>query len=413
LTAALAHASATALLAGFSSGALSPVAVAERLLDAAEVAGRTYRHVVGIDRRGALAAAKDSELRWRRGRARPLEGLPFVLKGMIPADGELVSRLTGQGAYLQCTVVPFGFGTPVFYPVDSQPLNPADISRMPGGSSTGSAIALAAGHVQLAVGSDAAGSIRIPAACCEVLGFKPTRGALPKPGGMALSPTLVEAGPMARTIADLSLLFGAMGGGALQPPSGRVRLAIALEAGLDSEAARAFSAVLDALQVAGIELDHAPLPLLAEARAAGWTVLCHEAAAGMAPHLEAIRRSPTSFLKYADRGRDISPKAYQAALVTGEAFAAGVDTALTQFDALITPVAPFALPRADDPELASKTPRIGEMFLPFSLSGHPALVLPVRSTEDVTTSIQLVGRKGGDAALLALAGHLERVAIGR
>lgn len=398
---------ATALLAGFASGALSPVAVAEALLEKAEVAAADYHHVVSIDRDGALVAARESAARWREGTARPLEGLPIALKGMIPADGELMRRVRAQGAYLQCTVVPSGYGTPVSYPAGMQPLNPVDTARMPGGSSTGSGIALAAGQVPLAIGSDAAGSIRIPALCCEVLGFKPSRGLLPKPGGLALSTTLGEAGPMARTVADLALLFAAMGGDTIPPRDGPFRLAVALGAGLDEPTAAIFAAALSILADGEIAIAAAPLPTLAASRAAGWDVLCYEAAQGMAPQLGAIRRAPTSFLKYAERGAGIAAADYAAACETGEAFAVEVDAALEQCDALVTPCAPFALPRADDPALAAKTPRIGEMFLPFSLSGHPALVLPLRLRDGAVTGIQLVGRKGGDAALLSLAARIE------
>ncbi|MGV3651131.1 MAG: amidase [Devosia sp.] len=403
---------ATELLAGFASSRLSPVDVAQVLLDAAAEAGQSYRHIVSIDRDGALAAAKESARRWKEGRARPLEGLPFALKGMIPEDGELVRRVQGQGAYLQCRVVPAGFGTPVMYGPGTRPLNPVDPARMPGGSSTGSAIALAAGHVPLAIGSDAAGSIRIPAACCDVMGFKPSRGALPKPGGMALSPTLGEAGPMARAVADLSLLYFALSNGpssTLRSSPG-VRLGRAMIEGLDAETRARVRQATDLLSTLDPAMRDMSLPRLAEARAAGWTVLCYEAHQGMAPHLDVIRRAPTSFLKYAERGRLISASAYQQAIADGTAFAAALDAALQEVDVLVTPCAPFALPRADDPNLPELTPRMGEMFLPFSLSGHPALVLPLQVRGGAVTSIQLVGRRGGDADLLAFAASVERLA---
>ncbi len=399
--------SAVDLLAGFSAGSLSPVAVAHNLLNAADVAGRSYRHIVTMDRDAVLSAARESERRWRAHEARPLEGVPFALKGMVETDGDLVRRVIAHGAYLQCTVVPHGYGTPLHYDSAVQPLNPVDAARMPGGSSTGSGIALAAGHVPLAVGSDAAGSIRIPAICCEVSGYKPSRGALPRAGGIMLSPTLGEAGPMARTVADLCMLFSAMGGSRPTTPSSLAMYGVTLDDGLEPAAQRAFAAAGERVETSSAGLVRMELTGLEGSRAAGWDVLCYEAAEGMAPHLEAIRKAPTSFLKYADRGQAISDSTYARALVTGEAFAAEVDAALKHVDVLLTPCAPFALPNADDPQLASKTPRIGEMFLPFSLSGHPALVLPIRLGDGTVTSVQLVGRRGGDAELLGLAAQLE------
>jgi len=143
-------------------------------------------------------------------------------------------------------------------------------------------------------------------------------------------------------------------------PRGRpATLGLALTNGLDPGVEEDFAWALRALGDSGAEIFRPELSGLEDVRAAGWDVLCHEAAAGMAPHLGAIRRSPTSFLKY---GQSISADAYAGAVAVGEAFAESVDAAMGAGDALVTPCAPFPLPRFDDPQLAAKTPRIGEMF---------------------------------------------------
>lgn len=207
---------------------------------------------------------------------------------------------------------------------------------------------------------------------------------------------------MARSGADLELLQAAMSGEPAADAIVAPRLATVLTDGLDAVAGAAFSRALEAVAATGATIAGADLRLVAESRAAGWTVLCYEAALAMAPHLDAIRAAPTSFLKYADRGAGISRTDYEAALATGRAFADAVDAVLGDADALITPCAPFAPPRADDPDLGAKTPLMGEMFLPFSLSGHPAVVVPLR-VDGAVVPVQLVGRTGGDAALVALA----------
>lgn len=406
------------LLGDFGSGAATPEEVAAELTAAAEEAGARFRHIAAMDANEVRRRARSSTQRWRSGAPRPLEGIPLALKGSVcdstgmPAaeDSPLLRRLETCGAIVQCVVVPTGWGTPSAPPPDRVPLNPWDGERIPGGSSTGSAIALAAGHVPIAIGSDAAGSIRIPAAFCNVVGLKPTHGAVPGGGGPQLSPTLGEIGPMARTVADVAALFAAIGPAAGSAPDDASRRRSrrtsrrvgVLEWDLDTphdDARGAYRDALQTLEALGAELVPLAPRHLGPARAAGWTVLCYEAASESAPHIDDLRRSPTSFLRYAERGRLILRDDYRTALGIGAELARELDALLSDLDAIATPCAPSAPPRHDDPDVRERTAAVGEAFLPFNLSGHPALVLPIAPVCGAPAGMQLVGRPGGEHVL--------------
>lgn len=218
--------SAIQLIAAYRDARLDPVDVVEHLLERIGKRDRGLGSVVALDGAGARAAAGESESRWRRGVARTLEGVPVLVKDMIdtagltttygsrlfaahrPArDAEAVRRLRAAGAIVlgKAATHEFAWGITTESSAHGVTRNPWDTTRVPGGSSGGSAAALAAGFAPLALGTDTAGSIRIPAALCGVAGLKPTHGAVAADGVFALAPSLDHVGPMARTVADLRL----------------------------------------------------------------------------------------------------------------------------------------------------------------------------------------------------------------
>jgi len=181
---------------------------------------------------GADEAAAVSDLRWREGVPRPLEGIPFAVKDIIDVaatpvtagsrttrdrvadtDATVVARLRAAGAIpvLMTATTEFACGAPnnARYGMVT---NPWARDRWTGGSSTGSAAALAAGLVPLALGSDTGGSIRVPSAFCNLTGIKPTYGLVPRTGVASLSWTLDHVGPMARSAADLRAVLGVLAG---------------------------------------------------------------------------------------------------------------------------------------------------------------------------------------------------------
>src|SRR5215471_16830025 len=224
-----AYASAVSLLDLYRKRALSPVEVTRLLLDRLDALQPRLNAFCIIDRDGALAAARESERRWRRGEpARRLDGVPVTIKDLVlmrgfptlrgsrlvdpnqdwSEDAPATARLREAGAVIlgKTTTPEFGWKALGDSPLTGITRNPWDLSRTPGGSSAGAAAACAAGIGPLHVGSDGAGSIRIPSAFTGLFGLKPTFGRVPAhpPSPMGL---LSHVGPMARSVADAALML--------------------------------------------------------------------------------------------------------------------------------------------------------------------------------------------------------------
>jgi amidase len=279
------------------------------------------------------------------------------------------------------------------------PRNPRYPDRVPGGSSSGSAVAVAAGSVDFAVGTDTGGSIRLPAACCGIYGLKPTYGRLSRAGVHPTKSTLDCVGPFAR---DLPMIERAM---TLMdrtfqpmPPPSTVRVGV-----VDVTAEAAIKAsVRKALTAAEVSITPIFLPTFAAAFTAGLTIIAAENWAAFG-HLVDSRALGADVRARLLAARGITPDAVAAAELCRTNFRAEVDALLERVDALALPtlpVFPLTLEAAGD-ALASL--RLTELVRPFNLSGHPALSIPLDSETGLPAGLQLVGRRGADAALCALA----------
>jgi aspartyl-tRNA(Asn)/glutamyl-tRNA(Gln) amidotransferase subunit A len=229
----LAALSAGDLVAGFAAGEFTPAeALAACTARIAEVEPEAHAFVA-LDPAGPARAAEAATRAYAEGRARPLEGVPVGVKDMfdvaglpatygspmfrehVPArDAEAVRRLREAGAVIVGKTVTHEFAWGIttanrHFPECRNPWNP---TRVTGGSSGGSAVALALHEVPLALGSDTGGSIRIPSAFCGVAGLKPTYGRVSGAGGFPLTRSLDHPGPMARTVADLRRFLGVIAG---------------------------------------------------------------------------------------------------------------------------------------------------------------------------------------------------------
>ena len=216
--------------ARYRDGSLSPVAVTELALARIAALNPAINAFITVTAAGALAAAQRAEQELRRGKDRgPLHGIPIALKDLIDTAGVrttcgariladhvpqhnagIVDRLQAAGAVLvgKTNLLEFAYG--IVHPDFGPTWNPWGPDRTAGGSSGGSAAAVAAGMCYAAVGTDTGGSIRIPAAYCGVAGLKPTYGLVSTQGIFPLSWSLDHAGPIPRTSADAALLFGAL-----------------------------------------------------------------------------------------------------------------------------------------------------------------------------------------------------------
>ncbi len=231
--ASLADLPARALLAGFSRREISPVEVVGALAGRIEALEPVVHAFTTLALERASEEAAQAERAYADGTARPLEGIPFGVKDLfdtagvrttygspmfddhVPeADSEAVRRARAAGAIVlgKTSTHEFAWGITSVNPRQGSPRNPWAVERISGGSSGGSAVALAAGEVPLALGSDTGGSIRVPSAFCGTVGLKPSYGRISLAGIFPLARSLDHPGPMARTPSDTALLLAAVAG---------------------------------------------------------------------------------------------------------------------------------------------------------------------------------------------------------
>jgi aspartyl-tRNA(Asn)/glutamyl-tRNA(Gln) amidotransferase subunit A len=326
----------------------------------------------------------------------------------VPAEtAEAVVRLEAHGYANvgKTNLHEFAYGTTSENPHYGNVPNPIAPGRVAGGSSGGSAAALAAGLADAALGSDTGGSIRIPAACCGVVGFKPTWGLVPLDGCFPLAPSLDHAGPMARSVEECAAMMDA-----LVPGFERASLA-SLE---DVPVGVAWTEHAEPLVRLRVEESAARFPdrrsvdppLADGAR----TVFMREAADVhrelFAEHADLYSANVAAKLETCFA---VTEGEYEAGLRARETYRDQMSELFDEIDLIVTPTLPFVAPSAgqDERELRGK---LTLLTWPFNVIGAPSLALPCGAAEDgLPASVQIAGRPGADALVLAAAGLLERV----
>jgi Asp-tRNA(Asn)/Glu-tRNA(Gln) amidotransferase A subunit family amidase len=283
-------------------------------------------------------------------------------------------------------------------------LNPLDRGRIPGGSSGGSAAALAAGLCDAALGTDSAGSIRLPAACCGVVGFKPTWGLIPTDGVFPLAPSFDTAGPMARSVAECAAMMKPL------VPGFRTAELESLEdvsvgvAWLD----QAEPLVRERVQTAAQLFPHSePLdfPLASDPGPAFMREVADIHRDLVAEHADLY--GATVRVKV-ERCLTLPEEKAQASATARQAYGVQALAALGDFDLLATPTMAFVAPPTGIGDLAIREDVI-RLTLPISALGWPALALPCGPAENgLPASLQLIGRPGHDGLVLAAGALLER-----
>ncbi|KMS52086.1 Glu-tRNA amidotransferase [Sphingobium cupriresistens LL01] len=278
--------------------------------------------------------------------------------------------------------------------------NPLFPALMPGGSSSGSAAAVAARMVDLALGTDTGGSVRMPAACCGVIGLKPSYGRLSRVGVMPAKSALDSVGIFGR---EMSVVEHAMA--QMDPSFLRLETVGPVSIGaVDVVAAREIAAAVEAaLASSGAGIESCRLPAIEDAFQAGVIQMAAEASAAYG-HLVAsglLGEDVEQRLRGAPAMATVERLAWAEGVKA--AFVAQVDALLDRFAVLALPTLPDFPPRIDDLGDAKAILRLSSLVRPFNLSGHPAISLPLATPSGRPAAIQLVGRRGDDARLCAIA----------
>ncbi len=312
-----------------------------------------------------------------------LERVPEATAACLAHVGNVVGRTRMHELAFGITGINTWQGTPT---------NPLDARLLPGGSSSGAAVVVAAGEADVALGTDTGGSVRLPAACCGVAGLKTTHGRISLEGVWPLAPTLDTVGPLARDVAGLVTGMQLLEPGfQIGAPGTIARFRPAAAAGVDAALDRVLGP-RDEIELPGWDAaDAACLVLLgAEAHAASGHLL------------------PTGLVgadvagRLAQGGRR-TPEELRSAQAVRADWLREVLAALDRYDVLALPVLRDAPPAVTDPDRMYPL----RLTLPVNLAGLPAVAMPVARRDGPPASLQLVGRPGAEEMLLATALSLE------
>lgn len=420
------QASLPALCLQLQAGELSATDLVDACLDRIDAVDERLKAWAYVAREEARAEAEKLDEDFaRRGRRGPLHGVPFGVKdifdtaqvptewgsplhrGRVPAeDATLVRQLRDAGAIMLGKTHTTAYA--YFDPAPTR--NPHNPAHTPGGSSSGSAAAVAAGMVPFALGSQTMGSVLRPASFCGVVGFKPSFDRLPLGGVMSFAKSLDHAGLFTRTVTGMRHLWNTMGGKASAgSPAESLRLINVpwpIEKGLEPEMEDGFRDLFEHLRKAGIEIEQQPLPesfegLLRAARAINNYEGARENRKRYEEHGAAIGAKLAALV---EDGLAIPEETYRQARET-VATAGGVFESSVKGGALwLVPSAPGQAPEGLE---TTGDPRCNA---PFTAMGVPAISLPFMLTGNgLPLGCQIVGPKGGDDSVLAAAQHLETV----
>ncbi|MBO9883502.1 AtzE family amidohydrolase [Xanthomonas sp. D-109] len=369
-----------------------------------------------------------------------LAGVPFVVKDLFdvaglattagaalradvaPAtcDAAVLRRLTEAGAVLVGTanMDEFAYGFATVNAHYGTTANPHDPQRLAGGSSGGSAAAVAARWVPFALGSDTNGSIRVPAALCGIYGLRPSHGSVAMDGVFPFVEAFDVVGPFATTVADLRVVYEAMRGQPL-PSRDAVGLRVARLDGwfrrnLDPELDAGLAALHDALGGNAWR----ELPQAERARAAAFVMT---AAEGGYRHRQALAAHGDRF-DPATRDRLLAGLQLPAAAIAdaqrfGDWFAEAMQCLWDEVDVLLAPATPCAAPRIDqetiqlDGAAVSARANLGVFTQPLGLARCPVLAAPLYRPGQLPLGVQLIAAPGREDRLFALAAHLERAGL--
>ncbi len=440
-----AAATATDISAAVRAGTVTARAVVEAALARIECANPAINAFTAVAADRALRRARSIDAAQRAGTPLgALAGVPFGVKAMIDVtgltttggsalfrdapvatqDAAVVRKLEAAGAVCvgAQNMDEFGMGGTTDNACFGATRNPHDRSRTPGGSSGGSAAAVAAGMVPLSIGSDGLGSVRLPASLCGVFGLRPTRGVIDDDGVLGAGGTLATLGPLARSSADIALCHRAVArpcAASMEALRSDAKVQIATVGGyfreaLDDETARALQRVADALRI----VREVEFPDTRRAKAAAILVNAAESATG---RIDALRMRLDHF-DPATRERFLAhallpAQWYLAAQRFRRWHAERMQRLFDDVDVLVVPATPCAAPvigartlRIGSAEFPTG-PALGWFTQPIAGTGCPALTVPIARPGRLPIGVQLVTRRCREDLLFRVAGELEALGV--
>ncbi len=464
--------------AALRAGETTSVELLASVLSRAEMTESELHCYLNLDREGAMAAARRADEQMARGQDRgPLHGIPVAVKDNMctrglettcssqilagyrpPYDATAVTRLRQAGAVIvgKTNLDEFAMGSSTENSAYGPTRNPWDTERVPGGSSGGSAAAVATGSAMAALGSDTGGSIRQPAALCGVVGMKPTYGLVSRYGLVAFASSLDQIGPLTRTVADGALVLQAVAGhdpadatsyagpvpdfsAGLQRGVDGLRVGVVKELdgdGYQAEVSSATDDMLGRLASAGAEVEEVSLPLFDVALSTYYLIAPAECSANLARfdgmrYGLSIKKATAAATMAATRVEGFGPEVIRRILLGTYALSAGYfdafygqaqkvrsllqeefRNAYQQVDVLVSPTSPttaFRLgERTQDP---LSMYRSDICTIPSNLSGHPAISVPIGlDSKGLPIGFQVMAPALGERVMLTVAAEVERIA---
>lgn len=341
-------------------------------------------------------------------------GLPTALgsaayANVAPAESnaEVVNRLLAANYDLKGKLAmhELAFGMTGINHFSGTPINPLYPDYIPGGSSSGSAAAVASGVVEVALGTDTGGSIRLPAACCGVFGFKPTFGRVSRQGVLPQNSSLDCVGPMACSVELIEQCMEVIASDFVRAPDIEKCFLGVLSLKVDRLVEDVFNeSVFRLIKQPGISAKPVILPGFDNAFDAGMVLISAEAVNAFG-HLPSEQLGEDVARRLA-AARDISPEKIEQAKAIQEKFTEEVSELLTEVDVLILPTLPH-FPLLKEKALNGEVDlNLSRLVRPFNVSGHPAITIPLATDENVPIALQLVAAKGRDEFLCATARRL-------
>ncbi len=460
------------------SGEVTAVDLAEAVIERASMTEADLHAYLTLDQDGARVAAAAAHARFAAGQPLgPLDGIPLAVKDNMctrgvettasskilsgyrpPYDATVVARLKAAGAVLtgKTNLDEFAMGSSTENSAYGPTTNPWDPTRVPGGSSGGSAAVVAAGSALGSLGSDTGGSIRQPAALCGVVGMKPTYGLVSRFGLIAFASSLDQIGPFTRTVADSALLLDAIAGhdpkdatsyrldyprcsADLASGVAGLRVGVVREfsgEGYDPDVASACSAMVDRLAASGAEVMEVSLPTVDVTLSAYYLIAPAECSANLA-RFDGIRyglRVPgatTEEMMARTRAEGFGPEVTRRILLGTYALSAGYydafygkaldvrallqaefAAAYEQVDVLVSPTSPTTAFKIGDKAQDPLAMYLCDVCtIPSNLAGHPAISVPIGlDSAGLPIGFQVMAPALGEQMMFRVAAEVERLA---